>query len=366
MEANPTPRFSVIVPAYDLEKLLPRCLDSLLAQSFCDWECILVDDGSTDGTGAVCDEYAARDPRFTVIHKENGGVSSARNAGIQAVRAEHLLFLDGDDTLVPFALAWLAPRLERWPEDLLGFELQNASDSPSACDADPEPRLFSAAQRQAYMATGVASNVTNKVFSAGVIRRGGVAFDPALARGEDQDFCYRYTAAFFGQRPGAVVRQFPVKLYVVCAYNGAARASSKKITAHAIDWDPDASRGYAARLMEEFSGLVASMGGWEGFPPEERLYAAHQYARRFAFAVWAARQLKEDLPEGFWGEEGVGGLLAAMGRYRLYCAYYWPLRLRWKGLIAAVYHSDESESKRLYWRVFLAGDLLLGRRWNRL
>lgn len=361
-----SPLFSVIVPAYDLEKLLPRCLDSLLAQSFCDWECILVDDGSTDGTGAVCDEYAARDPRFTVIHKENGGVSSARNAGIRAARAEHLLFLDGDDTLVPFALAWLAPRLERWPEDLLGFELQNASDSPSACDADPEPRLFSAAQRQAYMATGVASNVTNKVFSAEVIRRGGVAFDPALARGEDQDFCYRYTAAFFGQRPDAVVRQFPVKLYVVCADNGAARASSKKITAHAIDWDPDASRGYAARLMEEFSGLVASMGGWEGFPPEERLYAAHQYARRFAFAVWAARQLKEDLPEGFWGEEGVGGLLAAMGRYRLYCAYYWPLRLRWKGLIAAVYHSDESESKRLYWRVFLAGDLLLGRRWNRL
>ena len=60
------------------------------------------------------------------------------------------------------------------------------------------------------------------------------------------------------------------------------------------------------------------------------------------------------------------GLTAAMGRYRLYCAYYWPLRLRWQRLIAAVYHSDESESKRLYWRVFLIGDLLLGRRWNRL
>lgn len=366
MALNNTPRISVIVPAYNLEALLARCLDSLLAQTVSDWECVLVDDGSTDGTGAICDEYARRDGRFRVLHKENGGVSSARNAGIADARAEDLLFLDGDDFLVPFALEWLAARLERWPGDLIGFELQNAADRPSSPDADPPPRLFSAAQRQAYMATGVASNVTNKVFSAQVIRQGGVRFDPALARGEDQDFCFRYTDAFFRQRPGAVVRQFAVKLYVVCADNGAGRASSKAIAAHEVDWDPEASRGYAARLMEEYTGLVTSMGGWEGFLPEERLYMAHQYAKRFAFAVWAARRLGETLPKNFWTGAGAGDLVKAMGRYRLYCAYYWPLRLRWKFLIAAVYQSDESESRRLYWKIFLIGDLLLGRRWNRL
>ena len=103
-----SPLFSVIVPAYNLEKLIPRCLDSLLAQTFAGWECVAVDDGSADGTGAVCDEYAAKDPRFTALHQENGGVSSARNAGIKAARAEHLLFLDGDDTLAPGTLEWLA------------------------------------------------------------------------------------------------------------------------------------------------------------------------------------------------------------------------------------------------------------------
>lgn len=359
------PLFSVIVPAYDLESLLPRCLDSLLAQSFADWECVVVNDGSSDGTGAVCDEYAAKDPRFIAIHKENGGVSSARNAGIKAARAEHLLFLDGDDTLDPCTLKWLTARLAEHPGDLIAYRLRGVDDPAADPAAVPESRLFSAAQCQAYMATGAAGNVTSKVFSAQVIRQGDVWFDPALPRGEDQDFCYRYTAAFFAQRPGAVVRQYSTQLYVVRPDNSAGRASSQKIAAHAIDWDPEASRGYAARLMKEYAELVASMGGWEGFTPEEQLYMAHQYARRFAFAVWAARRLGEALPEDFWSA-GVGDLTGAMSRYRLYCAYYWPLRLRWQRLTAAVYQSDESESRRLYWKVFLVGDILLGRRWNRL
>lgn len=365
--AKKTPAFSVIVPAYNLEKLLPRCLDSLLAQTFPDWECLVVDDGSADGTGAVADAYAARDPRFVVIHRENGGVSSARNAGIEAARAEDLLFLDGDDTLEPIALAWLAARRAQWPQDLIGFHMRGSRDAADGPEtADLPPRSYTAAQKQAYMAGNFGSNVTIKLFSASVIREGRLAFDPALARGEDQDFCFRYLDAFFAQRPGASVRQYGLHLYVVFTDNGAARASSQKVAAHAIDWDPRASHGYAARLMKEYSGLLASMGGWEGYEPQERLHLAHQYARRFAFAVWAARRLGETLPDGFWGPGAVGGLVAAMGRYRLYDAYYWPLRLGWKRLIAAVYQSDASDSKKLYWKVFLAGDLLLGRRWNRL
>lgn len=362
-----TPRVSVIVPAYNLETLLPRCLDSLLAQTFARWECVVVDDGSADGTGAVADAYAAKDPRFVVIHQQNGGVSAARNAGIEAARAPDLLFLDGDDALEPFALEWLAARLAQWPGDLIGFHMRGAGDpADTPPDGSEQPRVFTAAQKQAYMAGNFGGNVTIKVFSADVIRQDKVAFDPALARGEDQDFCFRYLDAFFARRPGAAVRQYGLHLYVVYTDNGAGRASSQKVAAHAIDWDPEASRGYAGRLMEEFAGLVASMGGWQGFAPKERLYLAHQYARRFAFAVWAARQLGEELPQGFWGGRAVGGLVEAMGRYKLYCAYYWPLRLRWKRLLAAVYQSDESESKRLYWKVFLIGDLLLGRRWNRL
>ena len=75
---------SVIVPVYNVETYLSRCVDSILAQSYPELEIILVDDGATDGSGAICDAYAAKDSRITVIHKPNGGLSSARNAGLDA------------------------------------------------------------------------------------------------------------------------------------------------------------------------------------------------------------------------------------------------------------------------------------------
>ena len=366
MSEEKSPLFSIIVPAYKLETLLPRCLDSLLAQTFTDWECVVVDDGSPDGTGAVADAYAGKDARFNVLHKANGGVSSARNAGMEAARGALFCFLDGDDYLEPFALEWLSCRHARHPRDLLAFLIRAPQEAASSPDCLPDPRTFPLAKKAAYLATGNGNVLLSKVFSSEIIRAGGVRFDPALARGEDAAFFHSYVDVFFRQRPDASILQYDIRLYVITSDNGAGRASSQKIAAHAVDWDPEASRGYAARLMEEYADLVASMGGWEGFAPDERLYMAHQYARRFAFAVWAARQLGEALPAGFWSAQGAGGLTAAMARYKLYCAYYWPLRLRLEPLIAAVYQSDESESKRLYWKVFLIGDLLLGRRWNRL
>ncbi len=92
---------SIIVPVYKVEQLLPRCVDSLLAQTHRNLEILLVDDGSPDGCGAICDAYAGRDPRVKVIHKENGGLSSARNAGIDMARGEYLAFVDSDDWVEP-------------------------------------------------------------------------------------------------------------------------------------------------------------------------------------------------------------------------------------------------------------------------
>lgn len=92
---------SIIVPVYKVESYLPRCVDSILAQTVSDLELILVDDGSPDRCGAICDEYAARDSRVRVIHKENGGLSSARNAGIDIARGQWLGFVDSDDWITP-------------------------------------------------------------------------------------------------------------------------------------------------------------------------------------------------------------------------------------------------------------------------
>ena len=90
---------SIIIPVYNSEKALRRCLDSILAQTMTDYECLLIDDGSTDSSGRICDEYAAKDERFRVFHKENGGVSSARNVGLDNAKGEWITFVDSDDSV---------------------------------------------------------------------------------------------------------------------------------------------------------------------------------------------------------------------------------------------------------------------------
>lgn len=98
------PKISVVVPVYKAEKYIKRSIESLLSQTFCDWECILVVDGSPDNSGKICQYYSQRDSRFKTIIKENGGVSSARNVGLQVAIGEYITFLDSDDRLAINAL----------------------------------------------------------------------------------------------------------------------------------------------------------------------------------------------------------------------------------------------------------------------
>ena len=95
------PELSIIVPVYKVEKYLPRCIDSILAQTFGDFELILIDDGSPDGCGRICDEYARKDKRIVVIHQKNMGVSAARNAGLDIAHGRYIGFVDSDDWIEP-------------------------------------------------------------------------------------------------------------------------------------------------------------------------------------------------------------------------------------------------------------------------
>lgn len=115
-------KFSIIVPVYRVADYLCGCVDSILHQSFADFELILVNDGSPDNCGAICDAYADRDHRVRVIHKENGGASSARNAGMAVASGEYILFLDGDDSYASNSLlSKLAEQLRMTAADVLSF-----------------------------------------------------------------------------------------------------------------------------------------------------------------------------------------------------------------------------------------------------
>ncbi len=113
---------SVIIPVYKVEKTIRRCLDSVVAQSFRNLEIILVDDGSPDKSGFICDEYASKDNRISVLHKQNGGLSDARNAGIDLSHGDYITFVDSDDTVDTHTYETLMSILSQHPEyDMIEF-----------------------------------------------------------------------------------------------------------------------------------------------------------------------------------------------------------------------------------------------------
>lgn len=109
---------SILVPVYNVEKYLSRCLDSILAQTLTDYEVILVNDGSTDQSGVICDRYAAEHDRIKVIHQENAGVSQARNRLLAAARGEYITFVDSDDAIEPKYLETLLEDLQKTGADI--------------------------------------------------------------------------------------------------------------------------------------------------------------------------------------------------------------------------------------------------------
>ncbi len=183
------PVLSVIVPVYNTKELLSRCIDSVLSQSFCDFELLLVDDGSTDESGAVCDAYSAKDSRVRVFHKKNGGVSSARNVGIENANGEWLTFIDSDD--------WIEERFFQVPFDS-GVDLlyQNRVFS----DGRPDGFFFEQRAEGCDFWTFLVENANSNLFKmsacffyrSSIIRNHGIKFEKGVRLGEDRLFIMDY------------------------------------------------------------------------------------------------------------------------------------------------------------------------------
>jgi glycosyltransferase involved in cell wall biosynthesis len=191
-----TPTVSIIIPVYNVEKYLRECLDSVVAQTFKDWECILVDDGSKDGSPAICDEYAQRDPRFTVIHKENGGPSKARNAGLDVVRGEWISFIDADD--------WVDDgffdEISVYPNaDIIYFGFKQISDNRHIDYQITGQTYFTSEGLSKIYADLFESKVQyfgytwNKFFKRVIIENYGIRFPENLVHKEDEVFSLRYS-----------------------------------------------------------------------------------------------------------------------------------------------------------------------------
>lgn len=118
------PLISIIIPCYKVEQYLPKCIDSILRQTYKNLEIILVDDGSPDKCGIICDEYALKDTRIQVIHKKNGGLSDARNAGINIATGKYITFIDSDDYVETCYIDYLYTLLKQYTADIAGCSLK--------------------------------------------------------------------------------------------------------------------------------------------------------------------------------------------------------------------------------------------------
>lgn len=136
---------SIIVPIYKIESYLRRCIDSILAQTFTDFELILVDDGSPDGCGAICDAYRRQDSRIKVIHKKNGGLSDARNAGLDIAQGRYIGFIDGDDMISPHMYRRLVSLLEQFNADIVSTGFKNIDQNGNIMGQYPQldqPKVY--------------------------------------------------------------------------------------------------------------------------------------------------------------------------------------------------------------------------------
>lgn len=188
-------KFSIVIPVYNVEKYIEKCLLSILEQDYTDYEIVIVNDGSKDQSGRICDEYAGEHKNVTVIHTPNGGVSKARNTALEKIQGEYVWFIDSDDYIKPGALKRLANYLDKYQgPDMLVFdatvvdEAGNVEGSVS-CNLEPGKSVSFRENRELVFAN---TSLWNRIYKMQVIRDAHLQFQQGITIGEDLLFNYAY------------------------------------------------------------------------------------------------------------------------------------------------------------------------------
>lgn len=191
------PRLSVIVPVYNTEKYLRECIDSILAQTFTDFELILVNDGSSDRSGTICDEYCLSDDRIKVIHQNNGGVTVARKRGVEASAGEYISFIDSDDWIEPNMYQDMMTHADNYNADVIICDmLAEKQENSTLLRSSSQNGLFTSEQLNQQIfsnmlfdysknAPGLSLNLCNKIIRCALAKAVFAEFPSNVTYGED-------------------------------------------------------------------------------------------------------------------------------------------------------------------------------------
>ena len=188
---------SIIVPVYNVEKYISENINSILSQACVDLELILVDDGSTDSSGNICDAYAKKDSRIKVIHQKNSGVSAARNTGIEIASGKYIVFIDSDDYLKPDYLSELYKAIISNPYSWCFCGFQEMDEKGAVLwdclyQTDKEYDIFPFSEYGSVLHKKFASMLWNRIYELDIIKTYNIRFDETLSRSEDVLFNLEY------------------------------------------------------------------------------------------------------------------------------------------------------------------------------
>ncbi len=286
---------SIVIPVYNSERHLPSCVESAIGQSYEHIELLLIDDGSTDGSGKLCDDYARRDSRIRVEHSSNGGPASARNLGIAQSKGEFLFFLDSDDCLERNAIGLLVENQERTQADLVIGDFTTQHSGVQDTDTNflfPEDTLMLkgdvVSRTVEYLSKPTAYSfltyVWGKLFRASILKDKQVLFNPSLRIFEDIDLNIRYL------RDAGSVSYIKSKIYI---YTGWPNAGA---TASAIRSYPLAYKSALSTIQSFLSArgvpaakLERDIGNAHVYFAIRIMIALFRHGQRIS--IWKAREL---------------------------------------------------------------------------
>lgn len=281
---------SIIVPVYNVEKYLNKCIESIICQTYTNLQIILVDDGSTDESGKICDEYAKKDERIQVIHQKNGGVSKARNCGLATVKGKFVAFCDADD--------WIEPDMYEYLRELLGDSKYDIASCGAWMESSDTKTAIGYARKQVlyldkkdsivelHARRNMSDWMVTKLFKYSVVK--DLLFDESLKVCEDYEYQCKAMEKSMGTVCGTQVKYHYIQRKESVSNNGYTQEFERGLNIRKdymeryIQRYPDKKNEIRARYMLEVMGILTAMIKGNNVD-KERLKELRKFIRKNLF-----------------------------------------------------------------------------------
>lgn len=347
------PFFTVLTPVYKGLDFIAACVQSVQSQAFGDYEHLLIDDGSPDESGAVCDRLAEADAHIRVIHQSNAGITGARNTGIRAAKGRYLLFLDQDDRLGPCALQAISAALEQAGEDLVSWRHHGQWGEMCADAALAQPARYAQADFGRLYGTGTVHYVWTKAFSVDFLHQNQLLFDETIQDGtDDLPFVIAFWRAWFADHPQAGIQYIPQFLYYYETGNEASVSNRPQ--------------PFLPSHLAMFSDLLNDFEHRYRVPASETGLALYLCLHTLAYGVYSTPSRRRGrLKQQLFQDSRFVSILDEVKHNQVYSPFYLPFRWQNSWLISFLFRSYE-RSRWWFWKAYRLGFYLLGGHWQQV